>query len=170
MTPASLPSNIVQTGNTITVTGTGGDDAFSFTAGAHDTLTFNGTSYQFDPATVTSVVFNGLGKGSATVTDTSGNATADLSLGSGIVTGPGYTVTINNVAAIAVNGTGADRATLHDSALANNLFASGSLAMLTNSAGLSVSVDDLAAATVETEGGGTLTKNVQAIDFALSEI
>jgi hypothetical protein len=167
----TLPSNIVQTGGTITVTGTGANDTFNFIAGgAQDTLTFNGTSYQFDSSVVNSVVYDGLGKGAATITDTSGKATADLSLGSGFVTGPGYTVTVNNVAAIAVNGTGADHATLHDSALANNLFASGGLAMLTNSAGLSVSVDNFEAAVVETEGGGKLTKNLQAIDFALSEI
>ncbi len=167
----SLPSNIVQSGSTLTVTGTGANDSFNFSAGgATDTLTYNGTSYQFDATAVKSVVFNGTGKESATVTDTSGKATADLSLGSGIVTGPGYTVTINNVAAIALNGTGADRATLHDSALANNLFGSGDLAMLTNSAGLSVSVNDIETVTVDTDGGGSLTKHLGAIDFALSEL
>lgn len=166
----SLPSNFVQNGSTLTITATGSNATFSFVAGSEDTVTYDGIVYQFDPATIKTIVYDGLGLGSATLTDTTGTATASVSPGSATLTGAGFSVTVNNVNAIAVNGTGSDKATLHDSALAGEFTAAGSLASLTTSAGQTASVNDFASVTLNTSGGGTLTKNVSAIDFALSEM
>ncbi len=167
---ATPASNVTQSGSTVTITGTGGNDTFSFTSGSALNVTFDGASYQFNPATVKSIVFNGSGMGSVTLTDTTGTATTDVGLGYGSMTGAGFTVSVKNVTSIAVNGTGSDKAVVHDSTLHDHLFASGNLAMLTNNAGLSTSIDDFAAATIVQNSTGTLTKDVRAIDFALTGI
>ena len=169
-TAAALASNVVQSGNTVTFTGTGGADSFSFTSGATDTVVFDGVTYHYNPSVVKDIVFNGTGSGSATLTDTTGLAAASLGPGYGTLGGAGYSVSVKNVTSLAVVGTGSDKATLLASAAHDQLFASGSYASLTDSNGLSVSIDDFAAATVESNAQGTLTKNVSAIDFALSEI
>jgi hypothetical protein len=169
---AVVTSHMSLSGDTLTVTGTGGADSFNFTNnGSTDVITFNGVTFAYNTSAVKAVVFNGLGKESVTLTGNGGD-TADLSLGSGTFSGPGFTVTVNNVASIAVNGGAGsgNSVTLHDSALADYLNASGDKATLTNSAGKSVSVDQFSSVTLDTNSSGTLAKNVKNIDFVFSEI
>jgi len=163
-------SNVVLNGSTLTVTGDGGNDSFGFTAGTTvDTVTFNGVSSTYNAASLKSVVFDGTGEGAATITGL-GAATASLNFGAATLTGAGYTVTVNNVNAVTINNGGSGgSALLSDSSLVDHLFAEGDLASLSNAAGDTISVDGFASVAVATASGGSLTKDIRSIDFALSE-
>jgi hypothetical protein len=101
---------------TLTVTGTPGNDAFTFTPGAaQDSMTLNGKALAVDAAAVSSggVVFNGNGgSDSATLTAGGGANTLSLSPGGGTLSGPGYQVTLNKVGQVVATGHAGDRAYL----------------------------------------------------------
>lgn len=153
------------------MTGTGGDDSFSFTAGSTtDTITFDGAQFSYSAAQLKAVDFIGTGLAAATLTGL-GNDSANVGLGSGTLTGAGYTVTVSNVNALSVNAGGSGGvATMQNSAAVDHLFASGNLASLSDSSGRSLSVNGFSSVTDNSTADGSLTKNIAAIDFALKTL
>jgi hypothetical protein len=101
---------------TLTVTGTSGNDSFTFTPGAaQDSLTLNGKALAVDAAAVSAggVVFNGNGGSDSATLNAGGGANAlSLSPGGGTLSGPGYQVTVNKVGHVVANGHAGDRANL----------------------------------------------------------
>src|SRR5262249_51888830 len=101
-------------GTTLTITGTPGDDTFSFTPGAsQDTITLNGVTLAVDVPTVRAVVFQGNGGndranlfGSSSTTNT-----LALSPGGGTLSASNYSVTVNGVNTIWSYGNASDTAT-----------------------------------------------------------
>jgi hypothetical protein len=110
-------------GTTLTVPGTPGDDAFSFTAGPTAHLAFNGASFAFDPAAVTAVHFPGNGgQDRASVTGAGGESTSLLPL-QVTLTGPGYAVYVAYCADVTVfSGGGAATADFGTSAQGTDVF------------------------------------------------
>jgi DNA-binding beta-propeller fold protein YncE len=109
---------------TLTVTGTAGNDAFSFAPGTpQDSMSLNGTALAVDAASVTAgVIFNGGGgSDSATLFAGTGANTLNLSPGGGTLSGPGYKVTLSAVAQVIAVGHAGDRAYLTGSA-GNDVF------------------------------------------------
>jgi hypothetical protein len=105
---------------TLTVTGTSGNDAFTFIPGAaQDSMTLNGKALAVDAAAVSSggVVFNGNGgSDSATLTAGDGANTLSLAPGGGTLSGPGYAVRLSGVGQVVAFGHAGDRAYLTGSA------------------------------------------------------
>jgi subtilisin family serine protease len=115
-----------QIGDQVNVLGTQGNDQFSFTAGSTHHLTINGVAYDFSASQVRRVTFSGLaGSDTATLTGSSGDDSAVLRAGSGVVTGNGYELRVGQVENIQVGGGGGrDVAALYDSAGDDTLVAS----------------------------------------------
>jgi hypothetical protein len=161
-----------QSGNTVTVNGTAGDDNFEFTAGAMDTVSFNGVTRTFDPAAVTKIIFDGgAGKNTVKLTGSSGNDVAALGLGSGTLTGANFSVSVSNATSLTVNGGGGgqDTATLQDSTSNDHLAAAGDEATLSNDLGYLTSLMAFSQVQAKSTNGGTDTAQVDAIDFALQQ-
>jgi subtilisin family serine protease len=116
----SLCNLVSQSGSTVTVTGTSGNDYFHFDAGAR-ALWINGIYYAFGtPITVN--VNLGAGADTAVLYGTSGADTATLRFGSAALAGAGYTATVLGAEAVTAYGNGgADQAHLYDSA-GNDLY------------------------------------------------
>ncbi|HZY90045.1 MAG TPA: Ig-like domain-containing protein, partial [Gemmataceae bacterium] len=99
-------------GQTLTFTGTPGNDTFVYKAGGTANVTLNGVSYLVDPTLASTVSFVGNG-GSDTVTlmaPAGGGNTLALSPGGGTLSGPGYTVRLSAVSQVVAVGGPADRA------------------------------------------------------------
>ncbi|MCH2114804.1 MAG: S8 family serine peptidase [Pirellulales bacterium] len=112
-------TNLVSlSGTTVQVAGTAGDDVFSFAAGNTYQVVVNGVSYSFAAISVTNVNFAGsTGNDSITLTGTSGNETAVLSVGQATLNGNGFAVLAHDMETVDVYGNGGnDTATLYDSA------------------------------------------------------
>jgi hypothetical protein len=163
---------ITQTGSSVTVHGTSGDDVFQFVAGAMDTVTINGLTRQLDPAVVDSIVFDGgAGTNTATLTGSAGNDVAAVGLGSGTLSGPQFKVSVSNVANLSVKGGGGhDTATLQDSASSDHLQAAGNEANLANDLGFAVSLMAFDRVLAQSTNGGTDTAHVGATDFILEQV
>ncbi len=163
---------ITQTGRSVTVHGTSGDDVFQFVAGAMDTVTINGLTRQLDPAIVDSIVFDGgAGTNTATLTGSAGNDVAAVGLGSGTLSGPQFKVSVSNVANLSVNGGGGhDTATLQDSASSDHLQAAGNEANLANDLGFAVSLMAFDRVLAQSTNGGTDTAHVGVTDFILEQV
>jgi hypothetical protein len=170
-TSDSTADPFTQSGSTVTVNGTSGDDNFEFTAGARDTVTLNGVTRTFDPAAVTKIIFDGgAGKNTAKLTGSTGNDTATLGLGSGTLSGSNFSVSVSNVSTLTVNGGGGqDTATLQDSTSNDHLQAAGDEATLSNDLGYLTSVIAFSQVQAKSTNGGTDTAQVGAIDFALQQ-
>jgi len=111
-------TNLVsQAGDAVNVSGTEGDDRFSFAAGRVHRVTINGVSYEFDAEAVRSVSFDGLaGLDTADLSGGSGDEVAVLRVGSVDLEGPGYAVGASRVETVTVEGGGgSDAAFLYDS-------------------------------------------------------
>jgi hypothetical protein len=94
-------------GKTLTVYGTGGDDAFTFHAAATHALSVNGTTYSYASSAVNSVKFQGNGgNDSLVVHGTSGDETATLHPGTADVAGSNYRVQAASVETITVVSNG----------------------------------------------------------------
>ncbi|MBX3412469.1 MAG: proprotein convertase P-domain-containing protein [Pirellulales bacterium] len=118
-----LLANVVeQVGSTVTVHGTAGDDVFYFTTGAKHRITVNGASYEYDPATVTNIIFDGAGGNDYAIL--TGSAQADLvrfGPGTGKLFGPGFLVDVRAERIEVNSGGGVDSAVFEDSAGADTL-------------------------------------------------
>jgi len=111
-------TNLVsRSGSTVNVTGTGGEDRFSFVAGAEHQLTVNGTTYQFDPSQVRSISLDGLdGTDRAVLTAGADDNTVWIQPGQAELAGEGYRLQVSGMESLVVVGRGgADRAFLYDS-------------------------------------------------------
>ncbi|HZY86801.1 MAG TPA: hypothetical protein VFE78_18350, partial [Gemmataceae bacterium] len=99
-------------GQTLTFTGTPGNDTFVYKAGGTAQVTLNGVSYLVDPTLASTASFVGNG-GSDTVTlmaPAGGGNSLSLSPGGGTLSGPGYTVRLSAVSQVVAVGGPADRA------------------------------------------------------------
>jgi hypothetical protein len=126
-------------GGTLTVTGTAGNDSFTFTpGGAQDSMTLNGQALAVDAASVSSggVEFNGNGgSDSATLTTApGGGSTLFLSPGGGTLSGAGYQVTLNKVGWVVASGHSGDRAYFSGSAGTDAFIGTPAFAYLYNTA------------------------------------
>ncbi|MHB8899989.1 MAG: Calx-beta domain-containing protein [Thermoguttaceae bacterium] len=125
-----LLGNVVQqAGSTITVLGTGGDDAFEFRVGEAIGLSFNGLAYSYAREAVQKLLFRG-GEGvdQANLAGGAEDDTASLFPRSGILVGSGYTVTLEAVEAIQLAGGGGnDTVQLYDSPGSDSFVADGDI-------------------------------------------
>ena len=105
-------------GQTVSVSGTEGDDQFDFSAGATHHIVINGVSYDFSADQISDLYFDGLaGSDSATLNGTMTNDTAELRVGSADLRGSGYRASAVNVENLTVvGGGGQDSVSFHDSA------------------------------------------------------
>jgi subtilase family protein len=105
-------------GQTVSVSGTEGDDRFTFSAGATHQIVINGVSYDFSAHQVSNLYFDGLaGSDSAILNGTMTSDTAVLRVGSADLRGSGYHVSAASVEDVTVvGGGGLDYASLYDSA------------------------------------------------------
>ena len=101
-----LANLVQQTGSTVTVVGTAGDDAFRFDAGT-GRLEINGIGYAFSPSAVSLVAFDGAGgNNQATLTGTAADETLTAVAGSASLVRDSHTVSVSNVKTISVDGAG----------------------------------------------------------------
>ena len=100
---------MTRTGRTLTVSGTAGNDVFTFTAGTVRTsMTLNGVSLAVDSVSVDAIHFAGNGgQDSVTLTGT-GSDTAVLLSTDVSLTGTGYSVDAANCSSVTVNSGGAN--------------------------------------------------------------
>ncbi|MCY2925859.1 MAG: C25 family cysteine peptidase [Planctomycetota bacterium] len=105
-------------GKTLTVTGTEGNDAFGFfVADGVYNVTLNGQTWTFSPGDITQIIFNsGGGIDSATLTGSASADAATLRPGLAQLIGSGYSVTLNDVAHVAVVGGANDTVSLFGTA------------------------------------------------------
>ena len=112
-------ANLVQLqGDAVTVYGTAAVDQFEFTASSPYLVAVNGVEYQFDPATVASVAFDGAaGDDTAVLTGSIADDTAIVYPDRGLMRGTGYEVNVAGTTSVAVHGGGGttDVAHLYDS-------------------------------------------------------
>ncbi len=112
-------TNLVrQSGTTLFVSGTDGDDRFDFAAGSTHQVSVNDVAYQFESAVVDSIRIDGRGGAdTAVLVGTSGNEEAVLRVNTAEMTGPGYRVLTTNIeTATVLAGGGTDQAVFYDSA------------------------------------------------------
>jgi len=112
-------TNLVrQDGQNVYVSGTAGDDVFSFAAGTRHQIEINGVEYQFAAAAVQSITFNGgAGNDSAVLFDSPGDELFITAPGYGGMFGPGFKVQAFDCQQItAYAAAGDDTARLYDSA------------------------------------------------------
>ena len=104
-------------GQTVSVSGTSGDDRFTFSAGATHQIVINGVCYDFSAHQVSNLYFDGLaGSDSATLNGTTTSDTAVLRVGSADLRGSGYHASAANVEDLVVTGGGGlDSVSLYDS-------------------------------------------------------
>lgn len=113
---ADEPVPFVVDGNTVTFTGTAGDDTFTFLAGlAEHRVTLNGQTWAFDAALITRIECEGNGgNDAATLTAASGDH-AVLNKGRVTLTGADYLAEVTDVATVTIEGQGAGTAVFNDS-------------------------------------------------------
>ena len=166
--PPVVTQQIVQTDSNVIVRGTNGNDTFQFNA-ATTTVILNGESHTFDPASVSTITFDGgLGKDTAEITGSTAKQQIDLSPMSGTIQTPSYTVNIYGTEKTSVTGgSGGDEAVLHDSAADDSLYVQGNLSRL---AAYFYSIDlsnmQRVHATSSAGGRDTLTR-VDPLDYVL---
>jgi hypothetical protein len=103
-------------GTTLSIHGTVRNDQFAFLAGSPShQIAFDGVGYTVAAAAVNTIRFDGNGgSDTATLTGTGSGETAMLSPNTGQLQGAGYTVTVNGVASMVVNGGAGETAYLFD--------------------------------------------------------
>jgi hypothetical protein len=117
-------------GQTLTVTGTSGNDTFSFTAGKVEQVSLNGVSYTIDSSVVTAIAFVGNGGHDSVTLSAGSGATATLTPTGGELQGTGYTVSVSGVSTIVALGGAGDIAYLYGSAGNDTCSATPTLAFL----------------------------------------
>jgi hypothetical protein len=107
---------LTRSGQTLTVSGTAGNDTFTFTPGAvRDAFTLNGVNLAVDVASASTIAFQGNGgSDSATLNGGPGADVASLAPFAGQLSGPGYKVTVSGVARLVAVGASNDAAYLFD--------------------------------------------------------
>jgi subtilisin family serine protease len=119
-----LVNLVSHVGSTVTVRGTEGDDAFTFTAGAAPQAVINGVVYTFDAATANTFTFNGgAGNDTANLYDSAGDDTFLGQSQGSTLKGAGYSCFVTGVESVYAYSTagGNDTAELWDSA-GNDVF------------------------------------------------
>jgi hypothetical protein len=146
---------LLRVGQTLTVTGTAGNDAFSFAAGAvWDSMTLNGVRLAVDSAAVSRVVFQGgLGVNSAALTGGPGPNTLSLTRTGGALSGPGYAVGLVGVQFVTATGGPGDRVFLYGSPWADAFVGTAASATLAGP-GFRDQVNGFSAVTATGAGGG----------------
>jgi hypothetical protein len=111
----SLCNLVTQSGGTVTVTGTAGNDSVQFDANSR-AIWINGIYYSF-ATPITLNVNLGAGTDTAVLIGSTGADTATLRFGSSTLVGTGYTLTATGVESVTVHGGGGtDQAFVYDSA------------------------------------------------------
>jgi hypothetical protein len=120
-------------GTVLTVSGTAGNDSYTFTAGSPELVSLNGVPYTVDPTVVGTVQFQGNGgQDTATLSAAGTGNTATLALGSGTLQGNGYKAVVSGVTTLLVQGGSTDTAVLSDTAGSNTFIGSAAYSYLTN--------------------------------------
>ncbi len=119
-------------GNTVTINGTTGNDAFAFAGGTSNVATVNGVSYTFGTG---QKAFNFVGRGGTDSASFVGGTGADSAVfkpSAVTLSGTNYAVTSSGIANVVVDGGGgANSATFYDTVGADNFVASPTQAQLT---------------------------------------
>ncbi|MEI7835223.1 MAG: C25 family cysteine peptidase [Planctomycetota bacterium] len=146
-------------GKILTVTGTQGDDTFAFfAADGGFTVTLNGQSWTFSPGDISQIVFNsGGGVDSATLTGSAAADTATLRPGLAQLIGSGYSVTLNDVANVALVGGANDTVTLFGTTGADTFEAYPDHAALTGT-GYQFSVSGFGSVRANGQGGADVAR------------
>ncbi|MBN2023279.1 MAG: proprotein convertase P-domain-containing protein [Pirellulales bacterium] len=117
LTAFRVTNLVYQSGKTVKVFGTAGDDRFVFATGSQHLVQINDVAYRFGASAVTSISFtSGGGQDFATVTGSSKAETFTLRPNALTVTGGGYTLNVSGVFDARAIGASTDRAILYDSA------------------------------------------------------
>jgi hypothetical protein len=97
---------LTRSGQTLTISGTAGNDSFTFTDGAvRYALTLNGVALAADVASVNTLVFVGNGgSDTASLLGSGSSETATLAPGSGQLKGSGYTARVSGVSVLSIQG------------------------------------------------------------------
>jgi len=102
-----LANQVRQSGSSVYVFGTTGDDQFVFQDGASRAVTVNGVRYQFTPQQAAAITFDsGLGDDRAVLTLSSAAENVALEPGQAAVRGAGLAVNVRSASEIFVNGAG----------------------------------------------------------------
>lgn len=102
-----LANLVSQSGTTISVFGTAGDDVYSFTAGAQHLVTINGLSYRWNATQVTAVSFSGQGgNDAATLTGTTRGEAAVFTTQIASLAGANFRATVTGASTVAFDGGG----------------------------------------------------------------
>ncbi len=114
----SVVNLVSQSGKTVSVAGTNGDDVYSFAAGGTQVLTVNGVQYLFAASSANQFTFQGGGGADViTLAGSTGNEIANLHVGSSTLTGSSYAVSAVGFETQNLSGGGGvDIANLYDSA------------------------------------------------------
>ncbi len=127
---AAGTQSVTQTGRTVTVLGTDGDDILNFIgspSGGEYKVLVNGRNYSFAADEVDKVSFDGgAGTDAVFMLGTAGDETTRLWPHNGVLTGAGFTVNVAGAESVAVHGGGGkDVALLFDDPAAPNTFEAG---------------------------------------------
>lgn len=127
-----LANLVSQSGTTVDVYGTSGDDAFTFTAGSTHQLSVGGLAYSFSSAQVGAIALHGGGgNDTARLYGNAEDELATLRPGTAELVGTSYRCDADSVEVVTVyGGGGLDRAFLYDSAGNDTLRATPTHAML----------------------------------------
>ncbi|MBN1911665.1 MAG: S8 family serine peptidase [Pirellulales bacterium] len=149
---------ITQTGSSVVVRGTAGNDTFEFTAGKTLQIVVGGVHYAFSNSQVGRVHFEGgAGNDQIKLTGAAGNDSADVRLGRTEMHGSGYAVTAVGVENISLQGSaGTDTLVLHDTAGKDTLTIGPTRSTLVG-AGLNVQADGFEQVRALSQAGGNDT-------------
>ncbi|QDU55340.1 S8 family peptidase [Aeoliella mucimassa] len=105
-------------GTTLSLSGTDGDDTFSFTAGSTHQVVVNGVEYQFDSAAINNIVFSGgAGSDTANLTGSTANELTTFRVGSVQMVSSNFNLSASSFEKVQVSsGGGTDNVVFYDSA------------------------------------------------------
>jgi hypothetical protein len=128
-----LVNLVSQSGSSVLVGGTGGDDVFSFIAGASHQLSVNGVSYNFSSTSANRFDVDGAaGNDSISITGSTANDTGILRVAFARLFSNAYSAAGLNIENVQLfGGGGGDRAVFHDSAGDDHLIARQTYTTLT---------------------------------------
>ncbi|MBN2296052.1 MAG: hypothetical protein JXM70_26710, partial [Pirellulales bacterium] len=155
-----LTNLVSQSGNSLRVLGTEGNDNISFSAGNFYRLAVGGVDYSFSARQIDNITIDGSGgQDTITLTGGNGNDNATLAVGTTVLQGSGYQVTATNFEDTTVRaGSGNDSgmAVIYDSVGNDTLVTTPDYTVLTG-AGFSSRVEGFAGVLASGAGGGTDT-------------
>ncbi len=146
---------VYQTGSTVRVLGTDGDDVFQFIAGTTYQLNINGVEYRFNSGQVSTIQFDGFGGADSIVVEgTTAVETFRLGPGTVDVQGSGYKLAAVSVESVTARGGGGrDLAVLYDSA-GDDVFEAGPEAATLSGEGFLIRVEGMATTRAVALAGG----------------